>query len=476
VFESGRLLSGFSQIHAMGIYRLNLVILLVFLQPMGWAGGHQESEEMSAAIEVPVRWNLFSVEQDIQLGSQSAGRFENTLQRVDDAKLNDFFDRLGNKLVSTLQQQPFPFEFTLIADSFPYAFSLPGGQVYCTSGLFAATRSEDQLAGVLAHQIAHVVLRDTTRQASLQARFRVRASMVAASTEKKTLLEALEEIGFFLMPGSEAMNYGNESEYAASALVTLMLQAAGYSALDANGLFVNQEEGVDQSLRVYSERHASMKIQPLNESSAGTEAPSDDLASTRKFKRLKKRAAAISNEGQLEVMLQMQPPADEMVASVNRELFVSDVYSLSYPAIWIPYESGQGNELWATPKGGVVPLESGRKIVTAGVIAGMTPPSESTDSLKNTLLKQAEQHRPDLSKIETSEGEEPSGKGMKIISFRSESTVSGKVDTVKAAGARFGDRVFYLLMIAPENDPEGIQNEFDTILASVEFKEKPLMN
>src|SRR5210317_526649 len=101
--------------------------------------------DKKASYDDSAGWNLFSVEQDIQLGNESAARFEAAIQLVQETRLNDYFSRLGKHLVATLPQPHFPFSFKLIADERLQAFSFPGGPVYCTAGMMAVAEHEAQL-------------------------------------------------------------------------------------------------------------------------------------------------------------------------------------------------------------------------------------------------------------------------------------------------------------------------------------------
>ncbi len=67
-----------------------------------------------------------------------------------------YVTQIGNRLVNQLGRQPFPYKFAVADMAQPNAFSLPGGFVYASRGIIAVTNSEDELAGILAHEILHV--------------------------------------------------------------------------------------------------------------------------------------------------------------------------------------------------------------------------------------------------------------------------------------------------------------------------------
>ncbi len=109
-----------------------------------------------------------TAEEEIALGLQSAPMMIRQMGGESrDAKGQALVDRVGAKLVqSTLARQtPYRFEFHLLGDRQTInAFALPGGQIFITEALFRLFKSEDQLAGVLGHEIGHVVGRHSNEQ------------------------------------------------------------------------------------------------------------------------------------------------------------------------------------------------------------------------------------------------------------------------------------------------------------------------
>jgi len=434
--------------------------------------GNAVTTEKQAPADDAAGWNLFSIEQDIQLGNESADRFEEAVQLVQDPKLNDYFNRLGDRLTSTLPQEHFPFSFRLIADGSLHAFSFPGGPVYCTAGMMAAAENEAQLAGLVAHQMAHIVLRDATSTASRMKRFRVRAAMAVASTGKKSLLDSLGEIGLYLTPGSELMRYDTESEIRATTLAAKLMAEAGYKPLEADIFFQNLQMKHDEMSEFYLARHPVLDLDDLATSQAMQGKPSR-LVSKRKYRRLRKQAAAIqATSEQLEALVNWQPPEQEQVASAGpREIYIASSYSFSYPTAWKEVKSSGADKFQVTPKGGAVRLANGERMVTVGVIAGPIDPGKQTRPGKNRLLELVEEIRPGLTMVSGLERITTDSRPLEGMVLEGLSPVSGERETVWIVSARLADRVFYLLMVAPEKGFAQMQPEFDAILASIEFSD-----
>src|SRR5262245_60777895 len=120
------------------------------------------------ADRTPLRtaWNLFTPQQDIEMGRILAGDATGTLQVIDDHDANAYILALGTQLAAHAPNTRYPYQFKIVNDSTINAWALPGGFIYVTSGLFETAENEPQLAGALAHEIAHVVLRHGTAEVS----------------------------------------------------------------------------------------------------------------------------------------------------------------------------------------------------------------------------------------------------------------------------------------------------------------------
>jgi beta-barrel assembly-enhancing protease len=107
--------------------------------------------------------NWYSIESDIKMGKQYAQMVDSSSKMISDPIVTEYVNRLGQNLVRNSDAQV-PFTFKVIDSDVINAFSLPGGFVYVNSGTILAADEEAELAGVMAHEIAHVCARHATRQ------------------------------------------------------------------------------------------------------------------------------------------------------------------------------------------------------------------------------------------------------------------------------------------------------------------------
>lgn len=109
--------------------------------------------------------NFYSLEKEIQLGRQLAAEIEQNAKIVDDPVIAEYVNRIGQNLVRNSDARV-PFTIKVIDSDEVNAFALPGGYFYVNTGLIELAQDEAELAGVMAHEIAHVAARHGTRSAT----------------------------------------------------------------------------------------------------------------------------------------------------------------------------------------------------------------------------------------------------------------------------------------------------------------------
>jgi beta-barrel assembly-enhancing protease len=109
--------------------------------------------------------NLFSLEREMSLGKALAQEVERSSKLIDDPVVTEYVNRVGQNLVRNSDAKV-PFTIKVIDSDEVNAFALPGGFFYVNSGLILRAQEESELAGVMAHEIAHVAARHGTKNAT----------------------------------------------------------------------------------------------------------------------------------------------------------------------------------------------------------------------------------------------------------------------------------------------------------------------
>src|SRR5438105_6004437 len=105
----------------------------------------------------------YSLEREISMGKQYAQQIEQSMKLVQDPVVNEYVNRIGQNLVRNSDAKV-PFTIKVVDDDSINAFALPGGFFYVNSGLLLAADEEAEMAGVMAHETAHVCARHGMRQ------------------------------------------------------------------------------------------------------------------------------------------------------------------------------------------------------------------------------------------------------------------------------------------------------------------------
>jgi Zn-dependent protease with chaperone function len=186
-------------------------------------------------------WNLFKKQQDIELGREYAQQVERQMYVVPNKELNDYVTRVGMRLVRQGGLEDYPYYFKVVQDDSINAFALPGGPTYVHTGLLKAAENEAQLAGVLAHELSHVVLRHGTHQASRAVALQAPAMVLGGLAGRSGLSALLAQLGIGLGANSVLIGFSRSMESEADLLGAYTMAKAGYNPLELARFFEKLE-------------------------------------------------------------------------------------------------------------------------------------------------------------------------------------------------------------------------------------------
>lgn len=175
-----------------------------------------------------------STEQEVAIGLQSAPQMAQQHGGLyPDQKYQEFVDMVGQKLVnnSVAKETEYKYDFHLLKDSETInAFALPGGQIFITYALFSKLENEDQLAGVLGHEIGHVVGRHSAERMAKQGLTETLVSGVAVGFDPNTAQ------GAAAIANVINMSYGRDDELESDDLGVKFMLDAGYNPIELIGV------------------------------------------------------------------------------------------------------------------------------------------------------------------------------------------------------------------------------------------------
>ena len=147
---------------------LSAAALALALASTSFATNPQKSQDDPSQIgdrNVGNCLNLYSIQKEMALGQQLAREVTRQSKILDDPIISEYVNRVGQNLARNSDAKV-PFTFQVIDGDEVNAFALPGGYVFIYTGLIKVASEEDELAGALAHEIAHVAARHMTCQAT----------------------------------------------------------------------------------------------------------------------------------------------------------------------------------------------------------------------------------------------------------------------------------------------------------------------
>ncbi len=424
-------------------------------------------------------WNLFSPQQDIEVGSKVSKDAERQLPMCNDPQVDAYLNRLGRRLAEKAPtgKVQYPFQFKCVNDRAINAFALPGGFVYINRGAIEAADNEAQIAGVMAHEISHVALRHGTNQASKGAGWQLGLGALGAMMGSNMVGGLLTQLGGFAA-NSVLLKYSRTDETQADILGTQILYDSGYDPRALAQFFEKlQQETKGKNPPEFFSNHPNPdhRIERVDEEIDKLGGPPANYKSdSPEFHEAKKRllampaprkqpgAAAAGGGGK-----RPAPASDRMVE------YDGTGFTIKYPDNW--RKNGEGNAVSFTPDGGVLADSKGQAALAYGVIINLE--EVHADPVSETALED--------STDQLIQNFERSNPGMKLarahekIRLNGERALSTYLSNDSPAGGRETDwlitvwrpeGLLYIVCVAPEAEYDQYSRIFERMLDSVGFK------
>ena len=182
-------------------------------------------------------FNVFSADQEVQLGQQAAADAERQLPMLNDRSVTSYVNTIVSRLARVAPHRDYPYRAKVVNSSDINAFALPGGFIYVHRGLIQAARTEGELAGVLAHEMAHVALRHGTAQVSkaYAAQLGVGAlgQILGGGRQNSQVWNVVGNLGLSTL----FLKFSRNAEDEADSLGARMMAEAGYNPIEMANFF-----------------------------------------------------------------------------------------------------------------------------------------------------------------------------------------------------------------------------------------------
>lgn len=414
-------------------------------------------------------FNLYSKQQDIDLGKQAAAQVKGQYQQVQNQDLQAYVQKIGERLAKTspAANSGFSFSFTLLNYKEVNAFALPGGPTFIFTGLIKAADSEAELAGVLAHEISHVVLRHGTNRMS-KANVIERPALIIGVINSVTLLGRLVNIGLGLGLNGIFLKNSREDESEADALGTHIMSEAGYDPVALAKFFDKLKAQGGPGVPEFLSDHPDPgnRVEAV-QAEARTLPPRVYTSDNREFESAKAAIAKLPPPPDLR-------PKDIGITNASVEGYKklsSPQFSIEYPSTWSVRSDSDSNMLAVAPDKGIVIGSNGEPAIGYGSVLSYffaDPGRASLNDATADLIQRLHTEDPAIKQSGNQKRAEVDKQPALVTQFSSDSPFGGSETDMLVTVAR-PEGLFYLIFISPEQNWNETHLTFEHMVQSIHF-------
>jgi Zn-dependent protease with chaperone function len=433
----------------------------------------------------------FTEEQEIQLGREAAAdTYKKYPVLPDSDPLSRYVQQLGMRLVAHSPGYKWPYSFHVVNQKEINAFALPGGPLFVNVGTIQAANNEAQLAGVMAHEMSHVIQRHATRAYTRQQPYAIGAGILGAILGSRGgALASLARLGTEFAVGSYFLKNSRDSEREADLLGADIMYDSGYDPRQLAAFFETIEaQGGQRTVQFFSDHP-----DPGNrEAYIGDEARSLPAKSFTRdstdFQNAKRRANGMRPLTAQQIAQGYHgtnsPNGNGTVGQVSRadvmpsgnfSTFRHEAYTINYPDNWQVMGSNTSSATIA-PRAGV----SQNAIAYGAIIDGFQPQNSSTlDDATNELVQRLRQGNPDMRAVGNMQSIRINGVAGRSLDLVTTSEIRDSQGRTQREHDWLvtlpysNNAIVYVVFIAPEQDFDALRSQaFEPMLSSLHIEQQ----
>ena len=458
-----------------------------------------------AQTPIKIHSNKFSTADDVKLGQEAAAEAEKKMQLLGDSELGAYLERVGQRLAAAIptefQHPEFHYSFKVVNAKDINAFALPGGPMYVNSGMITAAKTEDEMAGVMAHEISHVALRHGTANVTKAQKYSILSDVLGMGGSilggplGTAAQMGAQGVGVYLL------KFSREYETEADLLGARIMANAGYDPRELANMFRTLEAQGGGGSPSFLSDHPSPKDRyaKINQEAQSLTVNTAAAPDRRDFVVAQQRLAGNSSE---QMLANNRTPANNQTLANNPrnpslespdpsagkrtnvpsisngrieppsssyQAFNKGAFTVSVPENWREIE-GQQNGTWFAPNG-AYGAANGQTVFTHAVNLGVV----------QTRSKDAQQATDEFVKGITGgnlrarggyERMDVDGRQGRLITFDNVNEATGRAELVNILTTQLknGD-LFYMIAVSPTDEYKNYQNTFLAILRSVRLND-----
>ncbi len=425
-------------------------------------------------------FNMFSAQEELQAGQQSAAQVAKQLPVLPDSDpVTIYVQRLGQQLAAHAPGEKWPYTFHVVNQKEINAFALPGGPVFVNLGTIQAADNEAELAGVMAHEISHVVQRHGTRAASKQMAAQLPLAILGGVMGQGALSQ-MAQMGLGFGIGSYFLKNSRTAESEADLLGTDIMYDSGFNPRAMADFFEKlQAEGGARGPQFFSDHpDPGNRAQGVAKEVATLPRKTSYRSDSAEFRDVKQRVADMRPLTAQQIAQQQRTSAVNASAgavqpSGSLRSFSHRDFSISYPDNWQIF-GDQNSAVTIAPQNGV-----SQNAVAYGIMINTYQPEDANanvDQATHELLASLRQSNPDLRAIGHDENIRVNGIAGKSVDLVGNSPLrdqSGRAIQERdwlVALMRQDGTLLYMVSIAPDKDFESLRPTFEQMLKSMRLR------
>jgi Zn-dependent protease with chaperone function len=459
------------KIQVRGQQGKNRVVLLVLAMLVVMPGVVAAREQ----VRFKPGFNLFSPQQDVQVGREASAEVEKQLPLVQDAQVERYVSDLGRRLAALAPgNTDYPWTFKVVNSQDINAFALPGGFIYVNRGVLEAADGEAQLAGVIAHEIGHVTLRHGTHQASQMMLAQMPLAILGGVLgQGSSLTGQLAQLGISFGVNSLLLKNSRSAESQADEVGTYTLYQAGYDPQAMAQFFeIIEKKYPQRTIQFFSDHpNPENRIEKVDELIPQLGPPRERKADSPEFQVAKKKLLAMPAAPKAKPGPGPAPSATTTPPSPSSRLVKhqGEGFVIAHPDNW-EVQKGQ-NGVTLAPPGGVLSGPQGETAQAYGAsVTRYTPAKRGWGLIDGTqqLIESLRQSNPNLRVMKQSSLKIKGRPALSAL-LENDSPLEGQKETDQLVTLRAGNAMLAVLFVAPQSAAETYRATFDAMLKSLEL-------
>jgi Zn-dependent protease with chaperone function len=441
---------------------------------------------LTAQTKITAPSNKYSPADDVKLGREAAAEARQQLPIMRDDAVTSYVEDLGRRLVDAIPpefaQKEFTYTFEVVNVREINAFALPGGPMFVNRGMIEAASSEGEVAGVMAHEISHVILRHGTAQASKAGKYQaigLGGAILGAVLGGRVGSVVAQGTQFGV--GTYFMKFGREYEKQADLEGARIMSIAGYDPREMANMFRTIEKESGSSGPEWLSDHPN----PGNRSEYITkEAQSlpvrDPITRSTAFDRVRSHLSSLPKAPTTEEATKNAkgsttsnaPPTGRVEPPSNRYQTYTEgnVFQITVPSNW--RELTSTSSVTFAPQGAYGTYQ-GQNVFTHGVEAGIAR-AQSNDLRRasEAFIDSLRGGNPRMSRSSGFQNFTISGRRALQTTMSNVSDATGQEEVVQLVTLLMQDgNLFYAIAVAPRQEYPNYQAAFQRVMSSLRVRQ-----